>query len=332
MKKAFVLILLTINVKLFCQSVDPCEAHRPKSEISLSESNKRVKIYKSKKNPELLSQIGRKEIESISYTRDAFVNLLREFAKPSADYDGFRVYYATYPVFQSSPPAGLDSGYKYVPPGEGKSDCFTLIFVPTTKGVNAAGKPIHNDKLDQCFIYDGADFVPKDAATDKFLRSWIMKYRQLRMPIFDKHGNGRLNKGVFSFTHVQRFFYETESLWYSISHVVNKEQKGLLDFLICKEKQITLVSANFAGYRRKANEGDYDKFRTGPENLRVSRQPKYQLTLIFKFIGPGAGGNKSRLALVFADTETATDTAKPCPPPNEQGACNTEGATLGAQQ
>ena len=123
------------------------------------------------------------------------------------------------------------------------------------------------------------------------------------MPFFAMDGNGYVNKGALSFTHKQRLFRETESIWYKGSEARNGTN-GVLDYILCSENNVVAVSANFAGY------------------LLKGKPWSYKLTLVFglQSIKINPSGDKELFELFVSYNVQSSDTGKPCPPPSS---CNT---------
>jgi len=299
MKALLLLFLLGCYEWIFSQNTPPCSGKPPVSAISSGKSKRRINKYKDLKNIRLDSLSGKKEIDSILYSSDVFINLLQHLTDPAKDYDGFRVYIATYPNTQAGPSVP-DSGYDHITYGH--QDCFTLIYVPTTCGLTPARDTIHIDDLHSCYVIKGNTLDSIDAYSPggAFLSQWIQKYRSRRMPFFAMDGNGYVNKGALSFTHQQRLFRETESIWYKGSEARNGTN-GVLDYIRCSENHVVAVSANFAGY------------------LLKGKPWSYKLTLVFGIQSTTNNlyGNKE---LFVSYSVQNSDTGKPCPPPNP---CNT---------
>ena len=162
------------------------------------------------------TRTGQKLDDGILYSIKGILALLETVTqrKPKK-YDGFRIYFATFPEKNCT-----DSGYTDVPKDQfGK---LTLVFVPTIRNPKRWG--YHGDDTLHYMIVDGdvVKTIPKSIVV-----LWINKAQKGILAKFDADGKSRRKWPEY---------HETESLWYSRTVLVhNWIRNGLIDILKCHD-------------------------------------------------------------------------------------------------
>jgi hypothetical protein len=269
-----------------------CFINLPWTHISHGMAQKRFDEYASK-----LTASGQNGLEKeVVYKPEGAYSLLKfvttKAIKKRLKYDGFRTYFAMYPLARKGS-AAPDSAYNLVPDHQfGK---LTLIYVPTTRVRKKTYR--HLDDTKHCLIIRGDSIVELGAT---FASMWIRKAE----PILSNFETTRRKTDTS--------FRETRCLWYSngsVRHLFTRN--GLLDILECRLccHDITSVHAGFAA------------FLDGASDHKAN-----QLSLVFTF-GKGEATNylslysgdlpsDERKKLTLTDSGSGgSDTGKPCPPP-----------------
>jgi hypothetical protein len=237
MKKVFLLLLIFITYQSFGQSI-PCQkVPQTLSHIGKIRAFMRQRVY-NRKNRNLKKHIGYKEITSISYSPNAFLDILMKVTDTSSHYDGLRVYYAVYPKTSND----IDSSYISI----GMNNRFTLIYVPT---IWADSSKEHLDDLKNCWIIKNNEpnaiaINLTDPKQTDFISKWIWNYDTTRWNFLNIEGSKHTRRNKVQ-------FQETKSMWYDAGFLKhNDSNSGLIDYLnyfMCKKK-INTVRIKFTGY------------------------------------------------------------------------------------
>jgi hypothetical protein len=290
-----------------------CRPFPPRSYTTNPIAKSRFAVYADKKE-----NCNKLDLpDSISYSPQAMLDLFNKFdvkKNKKNIYDGFRIYFANYPATDNE-----DSGKGVIPPG--RYDKMALLFVPTVG--DGIPKHPHTDQIQNCWTIMGNSFVLLDP---KFAGKWIRKAEQRYLMTFEAKGPEPSKRPDYK---------ESRSLWYPSK--IFKDPiigfRGLIHYLTCRincTKDIDSIYIHMGGFTKS----DSHKYN-------------YQLSLVFDYHGKNGSNsfllpyekaavyikkhnlNVSKETLAFV--QQYTDTGKPCPPPNEPGACSTNGAILANQ-
>lgn len=275
-----------------------CSIFPPAGHTMRNIAKKRFLLYGNKKKSSQQLTLG----DQKTYSTTAIETLFEKVTSTSANYDGLRIYFASYPSYTSAPTP--DSGYDLVPTGQ--YDSIALIFVPTSpdSSQDTDSTTYHADDLKNCWtiLGDQVKVINADVAS-----RWIKRARNQYLKQFDDDGKSK---------HFPNGFYETNSLWYPSTLIASRglSHNGLIDYLQCRIccKDIDAVILQFGAFLLNNQEGY-----------------KYQLNLVFNY---HKIGGKKDIYFTFSPSTTGsgqlTDTGKPCPPPNGPNGCAMVGALL----